>query len=636
MDIPRLHPDTIKDVEDRVDILDVVGERVVLKKRGKDYLGLCPFHEEKTPSFSVSPTKQLYYCFGCGAGGGAIKFLMDFGKQSFTDVVLDLADRYQVPIQTLAPEQRQALQAQLSRREQLYEILAVAAAFYQHALRQPEGETALTYVRDTRQLTEETIQGFGLGYAPGGWEALYRYLVEAKRYPVLLLEAAGLVRPRKQGEGYYDYFRDRLMIPILDPQGRTIAFGSRTLGSDEPKYLNSPETELFNKGETLYGLDRAKGAIAKADQAVIVEGYFDVIALHAAGITQGVAALGTALGEKQIKQLCRYTESKQIILNFDADGAGTKATARAIREVETLVYTGQIQLRILNLPGGKDADEFLRSHPDAAAQYQQQLATAPLWFDWQIDQLLLGEDLAQADQFERVSKGMLKLLQRLSDPQKRTYYIHRCAEALAQGDMGLTTRYSQDLASQLRRPKPGRLQPQARGDRNLLQRAEELLLFLYLHCPPQRQGILAAMDERDLMFSLSHHRFLWQQILIQEEEQSRGDLLQRLQAIALQFPTEFAPLTPLFHLNEQNQWDLERAGLLVRAAITSLERVSHEKNRAYCLQQWQTLNPKTDPDKYAHYLNEFYRHDQKVRELDQQRFVSLLDVIQPNLQEWPD
>lgn len=627
MDIPRLHPDTIKDVEDRVDILDVVGERVVLKKRGKDYLGLCPFHEEKTPSFSVSPTKQLYYCFGCGAGGGAIKFLMEFGKQSFTDVVLDLADRYQVSIKTLAPEQRQALQAQLSRREQLYEILAVAAGFYQHALRQPEGGTALSYLRETRQLTEETIQTFGLGYAPAGWEALYRYLVEAKRYPVLLVEAAGLVRPRKQGEGFYDYFRDRLMIPILDPQGRTIGFGSRTLGSDEPKYLNSPETELFNKGQTLYGLDRAKGAIAKADQAVIVEGYFDVIALHAAGITQGVAALGTALGEGQIKQLCRYTESKQIILNFDADGAGVKATARAIGEVETLIYAGQIQLRILNLPGGKDADEFLKSSPDAVAQYQQQLATAPLWLDWQIEQLLVGKDLGQADQFEPVSKGMLKLLKQISDPQKRTYYVHICAKALAQGDSSLTTRYSQDLMAQLRRPKPGRLQPQARGDRNLLERAEALLLFLYLHCPQQRQGIITAIDERDLMFSLSHHRFLWQQILTQEEEQSRGDLLQQLQAIALQFPTEFSPLTPLFHLNEQNESDLERAGLLVKAAIVALERVSHEKNRAYCLQQWQTLDPKTDPEKIAHYLNEFYRHDQKVRELDQERFVSLLDVI---------
>ncbi len=630
MDIPRLHPDTIKDVEDRVDILDVVGERVVLKKRGKDYLGLCPFHEEKTPSFSVSATKQLYYCFGCGAGGGAIKFLMEFGKQSFTDAVLHLADRYQVPIKTLAPEQRQALQEQLSRREQLYEILAVAAGFYQHALRQPEGAIALQYLRETRQLTEETIQTFGLGYAPEGWEALYRYLVEAKRYPVLLVEAAGLVRPRKQGEGFYDYFRDRLMIPILDSQGRTIGFGSRTLGSDEPKYLNSPETELFKKGETLYGLDRAKGAIAKADQAVIVEGYFDVIALHAAGITQGVAALGTALGERQIKQLCRYTESKQIILNFDADGAGTKATARAIGEVETLIYTGQIQLRILNLPGGKDADEFLKSSPDAVAQYQQQLATAPLWLDWQIEQLLVGKDLAQADQFEQISKGMLTLLQRLGDPQKRTYYAHYCAQALAQGDTKLTTRYSQDLVRQLQRPKRGRLQAQVRGD--LLERAEALLLFLYLHCPQQREIIITAMDERDLMFSFSHHRFLWQQILIQEEEGTK-DLLQGLQAIALQFPTEFAPLTPLFHLNEENQWDLERAGLLVKAAIAALDRVSHEKNRAYCLQQWQSLDPKTDPDKYAHYLNEFYRHDQKVRELDQERFVSLLDVIQPGLQE---
>ncbi|MDB9495952.1 DNA primase [Spirulina major CS-329] len=628
MDIPRLHPDTIQDVEDRADILDVVGEHVVLKKQGKDYLGLCPFHDEKTPSFSVSPTKQLYYCFGCGAGGGAIKFLMEVGQQSFVDVVLRLAERYQVPIKTLAPEKRQELQRQLSLREQLYEILAIAASFYQHALRQPEGEIALTYLTEKRRLSDQTIQTFGLGYAPGGWEALYRYLVEGKRYPVLLVEQAGLVRPRKQGEGYYDYFRDRLMIPIADHQGRIIGFGSRTLGNDEPKYLNSPETEVFSKGQTLYGLDRAKKAIAQQDQAVLVEGYFDVIALHAAGIEQAVAALGTALGEAQLKHLSRYTDSKQIVLNFDADAAGRKATERAIREVETLVYTGQIQLRILNLPGGKDADEFLLSRPDAVEQYRHQLQTAPLWLDWQLEQVVQGLDLNQADQFEQAAQGMLKLLQKIADPQKRTYYLNICAEKLGQGDRRLILRYSQDLGSQLRSPKRSRLQPQKRSDRNLLERAEELLLFLYLHCPGQRPTIIADLDQRDLMFSLSHHRQLWQQILTLDPDQRNPRLIQALQAQALQAEQSLDNVQHLFHLSEHRRRDIERAGLLVKAAIASLERVSYEKNRTYCLHHWQTLDPQTDPETHAYYLNEFYRNDQKIRELDQQRCASLLDVIE--------
>jgi DNA primase len=238
MQIPRLHPDTIEEIKQRADIVDVISEYVVLRRRGKDFVGSCPFHDEKTPSFTVSQTKQMYYCFGCQAGGNAIKFLMDLGKRSFAEVVLDLARRYQVPVQTLEPEQRQELQRQLSLREQLYEVLATTANFYQHALRQSQGQKALQYLGSDRLLKEETIQQFGLGYAPASWETLSRYLVETKHYPAQLVEKAGLIKPRKEGGGYYDVFRDRLMIPIRDVQGRVIAFGGRTLTDEQPKYLN--------------------------------------------------------------------------------------------------------------------------------------------------------------------------------------------------------------------------------------------------------------------------------------------------------------------------------------------------------------------------------------------------------------
>jgi len=299
MEIPRLHPDTVEAVKQRVDIVDVISEHVVLRKRGKDHTGLCPFHEDRSPSFSVSPSKQLYYCFGCGAGGNGIKFLMEIGKRSFTDVVLDLAKRYQVPVQTLEPAQRQELQRQLSLREQLYEVLALSSKFYEHALRQPDGQKALSYLLEQRQLDEATIQQFQLGYAPSGWQVLYGYLIEQKHFPVELVEQAGLIVPRQEGKGYYDRFRDRLMIPIHDLQGRVIGFGGRSLGDEQPKYLNSPETELFDKGKTLFALDQARAAIAKQDRAVVVEGYFDVIALHAAGIQNVVASLGTALNAAQ-------------------------------------------------------------------------------------------------------------------------------------------------------------------------------------------------------------------------------------------------------------------------------------------------------------------------------------------------
>jgi DNA primase len=240
----RLHPDTVEEVKSKVDIVETVGEYVVLKKRGKDYQGLCPFHQEKSPSFTVSPAKQMYYCFGCQAGGNAIGFLMELGKQSFTEAVLDLARKYQVPVRTLEPEKQQEIQRQISLREQLYEILAMAANFYQHALQQEQGEIALNYLRIDRHLSDATIQSFQLGYAPSGWNTLLKYLTEQKQLPIKLVEAAGLIIERKDGNGYYDRFRDRLMIPINDDRGRTIGFGGRTLTDEQPKYLNSPETEL--------------------------------------------------------------------------------------------------------------------------------------------------------------------------------------------------------------------------------------------------------------------------------------------------------------------------------------------------------------------------------------------------------
>lgn len=446
---PRLHPDTIEAVKQRADIVDVVSEHVVLKKRGKDFAGLCPFHDDKNnPSFTVSPAKQFYYCFACGAGGNTIKFLMELNKSNFADVVLGLANRYQIPVQTLEPEKRQELQRKLSLREKLYEILAIAAKFYEHALHQPEGAEALAYLNEKRLLSRETQQQFQLGYAPAGWSTLHSYLVEQKHYPVQLVEQAGLLIQRKGGEGYYDRFRDRLIIPILDLQGRVIGFGGRALGDDQPKYLNSPETELFDKGSLLFGLDKARAHIAKADCAVVVEGYFDVIALHAAGIGNAVASLGTALSLRQVKLLLRYCESKRIVLNFDGDGAGQKAAQRAIGEVENLAYQGQVQLRVLNLPDGKDADEFLKAA--SAGAYRDLLDHAPLWIDWQIQRLLLGKDLKQADQFQAAIQALVALLGNLPNTPLRTHYIHRCAELLSRGEARVALQLEEDLRSQVR------------------------------------------------------------------------------------------------------------------------------------------------------------------------------------------
>ncbi len=647
METPRLHPDTIEEVKQRADIVDVISEHVVLRKRGKDYVGLCPFHDEKSPSFSVSPTKQLYYCFGCNAGGNAMKFLMELGKRSFSEVVLDLARRYQVSVKTLEPEQHQELQRQLSLLEQLYEIVALATEFYKHALRQPQGQQALTYLKVTRRLEEETIQQFQLGYAPAGWNTIYKYLVEQKGKPVQQVEQAGLIKPRKEGGGYYDRFRDRLIIPIHDTQGRVIGFGGRSLGDEQPKYLNSPETELFDKGKTLFALDKARDAIAKQDQAVVVEGYFDAIALHAAGITNVVASLGTALSQEQVRQLLRYTESKQIVLNFDADAAGTKASERAIGEIATLAYQGQVQLRVLNLPDGKDADEFLSHAADAAEKYRQLLLNTPLWLDWQIDQLLVGKDLKQADQYQQVAQKMLNLLSKInpeniSNDNTRTHYISYCAQLLGGGNDQLRRQIEENLIAQVRRQQ----RPLAKGsrknkelpalpvagDRNLLEQAEALLLRIYLHCPEYRQAIIDTLEAQDLLFSLSHHRFLWQQILelqpaIQASSQTPDPLISLLQERSIKFPKEMAQVAHLFHLDEKRQEDIVRTPLLIRATAACLEKVVCEKHRRYCLEQWQKLDPATDLQGKQYYLQEFYEADRRIRELDQLRQFNISDIL---------
>jgi DNA primase len=639
MQIPRLHPDTIEEIKQRADIVDVVSEHVVLRKRGKDFVGLCPFHDEKSPSFTVSQTKQMYYCFGCQAGGNAIKFLMDLGKRQFAEVVLDLARRYQVNVQTLEPEQRQELQRQLSLREQLYEVLASTAQFYQHALRQSPGLKAIEYLQSNRQIKEETIQQFGLGYAPAGWETLHRYLVEDKRYPVQLVEKAGLIKPRKEGGGYYDVFRDRLIIPIRDVQGRVIAFGGRTLGDEQPKYLNSPETELFSKGKTLFALDEAKTGISQLDQAVVVEGYFDAIALHAAGITNAVASLGTALSLEQVRLILRYTESKQLVLNFDADKAGNIAAERAIGEIAELAYKGEVQLKILNIPDGKDADEYLYSH--TPEDYKELLANAPLWLDWQIDQITKNRDFRQATDFQQVTQQIVKLLKNIANSDTRNYYVSHCAEILSLGDTRLIPLRVENLLTQIAPPAAKYSKPvsakkawggaeklshsQLTTDHSLLVHAEALLLRIYLHCLEQRQVIIDELEERDLQFSLSHHRFLWQQIVETTVEQV--DLISILQNRYLELSEDLEVVSHLFNLNEKWQKEILRTPQVVQAAIACMDLVMLEKRYRHFLELWQATDPETEPERYQFYYQAFYAEKIKLQKIDRQRLFSITELL---------
>ncbi|MEL6135849.1 MAG: DNA primase [Cyanobacteria bacterium J06628_6] len=637
MSTPRIHPDTIDAVRDRTDIVDVVSEQVVLKKQGKDFVGLCPFHDDKSPSFSVSPSKQFYYCFSCGAGGNAFKFMMELGKRSFAEVVLELANRYQVPVKTLEPDQQQEYQRTLSLREQLYEILTVTTKFYEHALFQSDGQQALAYLREQRQLSDETIREFQLGYAPDGWQPLYGYLVEQKQYPVSLVEKAGLIVPKKQGTGYYDRFRDRVMVPIHDTNGRMIGFGGRALGDAKPKYLNSPETELFDKGKTLYRLNVAKGAIAKQDRAIVVEGYFDVIALHAAGLTNAVASLGTALNIGQVKKLLRYTESKQIVFNFDADAAGIKAAQRAIGEVANMAHRGDVQLRILNIPDGKDPDDYLRTH--VSEEYAALVEAAPLWLDWQIQQTLKTSDLKQADQFQQASQDVVKLLSEIANANTRTHYIRHCAEIFSQGDARLVPLLAENFLAQVRRkrrsPDEPAKGPQIIAQKSALEEAESALLRIYIHSPKDRQAVIDGLEERDLQLSFSHHRALWR-MLIQwraadtdntEPEQLPDNLLDQLRQFASESIGPLSQVHRLLYLDEKTKRDVLRAPLIVRAAIACLEKNMCEKRYRHFLKRWTETDINIDPEQMAHYQKLIYAEKKRITELEQERQVGFEDLL---------
>ena len=607
MSFPRLHPRTIEAVKERVDIVDVVGEHVVLKKKGREFVGICPFHDDSKPSMTVSPAKQFYYCFSCGAGGNSIKFLMEFQRLSFGDVVLELARKYQLPIETMDGPQEERLRQQLTRRDKLHHALALASGWFRSCLKRPEGVAALSYLKEKRGLSETTLESFELGYAPEQWDGLLQHLQQVEGVTPEILEAAGLVVPRKGGGGFYDRFRNRVIVPIHDRQGRVIGFGGRSLDGSEPKYLNSPETEVFEKGKNLFGLDKAANVIRKVDRAVVVEGYFDVIALHAVGITNSVASLGTALSSQQITQLCRCTESKRIVLNFDADGAGVRAANRAIGEVEQLALQGQLELRVLHLPSGKDPDEFLSDH--GVGEYRALLDQAPLWLDWQIEQVLDGRDLSRADQFQQAVSGVVALLGKLPQSAVRTHYLQQVAERLSGGQGRLALQLEEDLRQQVKGQRwHGRSSRHEQpGEASQRERSEAEILRLYIHCARHRAAIRRELRQRELEdFALQHHRLLWAAITDLEETnlgagrleeitrgKDAGDDLEHIELsrlltdqLLLENSALVARLTPLLEPGEVHLAAMAKPMLQLRGTAAVLERQKCLKRCRHLLEAW--------------------------------------------------
>ena len=411
--MPYYSDELIEEVRSRNDIVDVIGSYVRLKKKGSTYFGLCPFHNEKTGSFSVSPNKQMYYCFGCGAGGNVFTFLMQYENFTFGEAMQSLADR--VGIELPQQEMTSAQRREADRRTRLLEINKEAAKYFYTLLRSPRGQKAYQYFKK-RELSDETMQKFGLGYSDQYSDDLYRYL-RKKGYDDDILKDSGLITI-DEVRGGHDKFWNRAMFPIMDVHNRVIGFGGRVMGDGEPKYLNSPETRIFDKSRNLYGLNIAR--TTRKNQLLLCEGYMDVIALHQAGFDNAVASLGTALTSGHANLLKRYT--KEVYLTYDSDGAGVKA---ALRAIPILKEVG-IVTKVINMRPYKDPDEFIKAL--GAEEYQKRIDEAENSFLFEIRIMQENYDMNDPESKTAFYNEIAQKLLGFSEELERNNYIEAVAE----------------------------------------------------------------------------------------------------------------------------------------------------------------------------------------------------------------
>ena len=475
----------IEEVRTRNDIVEVISGYVRLQKKGSNYFGLCPFHNEKSPSFSVSPGKQMYYCFGCGAGGNVITFLMEYENQTFPEAVRTLAQRAGIALPE-ADDSKEARQAD-SRLAQLLEINKEAAKYFYYQLRTERGSVGMEYLRK-RELSDETMNHFGLGYANKYSNDLIQYL-KSKGYSEDLIRDAGLCNVDEK-HGMYDKFWNRVMFPIQDINHRVIGFGGRVMGDGKPKYLNSPETEIFDKSRNLYGLNFAR--TSRKGNVILCEGYMDVIAMHQAGFTQAVASLGTAFTSGQASLLRRY--ANEILLSYDSDGAGVNAALRAIGILKEAGMTG----RVINLEPYKDPDEFIKAL--GGEEFQKRLDHAENSFFFELRQLQKNYDLSDPEQKTAFHREIARKLCTFSEEVERENYIEAVAQKYHIGFENLrrlvgTYAAQTGLAQPVIRPKSGvqKKNTAAEGVKN----SQKLLLTWLVEQPQLYRQISKYISPKD-------------------------------------------------------------------------------------------------------------------------------------------
>lgn len=462
--MPRVPEEVIDQIRQSVDIVDVISDHVVLTRKGKSYLGICPFHDDSSPSMNVSQEKQIYKCFSCGAGGNVFTFLRDIENISFIEAVRKLAERTGINL----PESRQNDSQQQEAYDELYRANELAFKYFHHMLTEDQrGEQAREYLQN-RGITLEIMQTFGLGYALNAWDGFLQ-VATRRGFSPQALERAGLVTPRQNGGGYYDRFRHRVTFPIEASTGRTVAFGARALDPDEQaKYLNSPETPVYNKSATLYGLWRGRDAIRNAGQAIVVEGYMDLISLAQFGIENVVASSGTALTADHARLLRRY--APKVVLIFDGDAAGTSA---AVRGIGSLFEMGQ-EARVAALPEGHDPDSYVREHgPDGFIHLVDKAVSAP---DFLVTQIAKREDLSTVDGKARATHELAELIGRIKDQALRQFLIKDLSEKMGLSEEGFIQvvqnerrrPVAQKRTQQDAHPAPPKFDPRPRAERELV------------------------------------------------------------------------------------------------------------------------------------------------------------------------
>ena len=520
----------IEEVRSRNDIVDVISGYVKLQRKGSSYFGLCPFHNEKSPSFSVSPGKQMYYCFGCGAGGNVFTFLMEYENFTFVEAVKHLADRagVKLPEAEYSKEARQAADL----RSRLLEVQKKAAAFYYYQLRQESGQQAMEYLTG-RELSEETMRKFGLGYSPKFSGGLYRYLKE-KGYSDSLLKESGLFNIDER-RGMQDKFWNRVMFPIMDVNNRVIGFGGRVMGDAKPKYLNSPETKIFDKSRNLYGLNAAR--TSRKPYLIICEGYMDVISMHQAGFTNAVASLGTALTSGHASLMSRYT--KEVLLTYDSDEAGQRAALRGI----PILRAAGITPRVVNLSPYKDPDEFIKAQGREA--FEKRLDEAMNYFLFEVKVLEKQFDLSDPEGKTQFYREIAKKLLEFPEELERNNYmesISRLYQIQFEDLRKMVNRMALAGTAQTARPRT-EIRSKKKEDReDASKTAQKLMLTWLTSYPSMFDTIEGYIDAEDFTTPLYHQAAVLVFAQHQEGEVSPAKLLNQFTD-----PQEQKEVASLFH-----------------------------------------------------------------------------------------